>query len=187
MSHRFIVLAGILFLVSMVMIWPVAAATSTGSGAVTGNVKVAVSIALVNSTIFLDLDPALSPVSNTSLGLIVSSNQQPFTITVHDFTGRVAGEQGFMGNYTSGAYGPTANTTLGASLALAGTTNASTSAVAITPPITSTPVNFYTATAKVTNQYLYPNTFTQVVSVSDPVLPSGSVYRIDLQFTISAT
>jgi len=187
MRDRLIILAGFLLLVSVVMVGPVAAATANAPSAVLGNVKVAVSLALVNSTIYLDLDPAASPAQNTSLALIASSNQQPFTITVNDNTGRIVAEQGFMGNYTSGAYGPVVNTTLASSIGLSGTTNASTTAVAITPPITSTPVNFYTATAKVTNQYLMPNTFTQAVAVADPVLPTNSVYRIDLQFTISAT
>jgi len=120
------------------------------------------------------------------MAFIVAANT-PFTITVNDNTGRILAEQGFMGNYTSGAYGPSVNTTLASPLGLTGTTNSTTSAEVITPPIrTASPQTLYTGTSAVSNQYLF-NTFSQAVAFGDPLLPTGSEYRVDLQFTISST
>jgi len=69
---------------------------------------------------------------------------------------------------------------------MAGTTNGTTVAQTITLPITSGSL-LYSGSAAVTNQLLYPNTFTQPVLSNDLVMPTGSIYRIDLTFTISAT
>jgi hypothetical protein len=92
-----------------------------------------------------------------------------------------------MANYTNGAYDMSPlNTVLGSPLTLAGTTNASTVAHTVIPPITTESL-LYSGSAAVTNQLLYPNTFTQPVVINDRVMPTGSIYRIDLRFTISAT
>jgi hypothetical protein len=121
----------------------------------------------------------------SSLGITVSANE-PFTVTVADNTRR-SSNLGYMGNYTNGAYDIyPLNTVLGSPLAMAGTTNGTTVAQTITLPITSGSL-LYSGSAAVTNQLLYPNTFTQPVLSNDLVMPTGSIYRIDLTFTISAT
>ena len=40
----------------------------------------------------------------------------------------------------------------------------------------------YSGSAAVTNQLLAPNTFSQPVANADPVLPTGSTYRINLLY-----
>jgi hypothetical protein len=184
MKTRLFMLMGILAIVSAIIIGPVAAATS-GTAAVTGNPKSSVSITLNQSSLFLDLDPGASPATNTSLAIIGSTNT-PFTITVKDSTsGRAGGDLGYMGNYTTSYQGSPLNTVLAAALTLTGTTNSSTTAVALSPPITDTPQTLYNGGQKTNTQYLF-NTFSQVVSYNDARLPTGSVYRIDLEFDIAA-
>jgi autotransporter-associated beta strand protein len=149
--------------------------------AVTNNVpEPSVAIALNQSSIFLPL-AAGSTATNTSLGITVSANTR-FTITVADSTGRPA-NLGYMGSYTSGIY-DTAGPRLASALGLAGTTNGTTTAQTIIPPIT-TGSTLYSGSAAVTNQLLAPNTYSQPVAVTDLHLPTGSTYRIDLVFTIT--
>jgi hypothetical protein len=182
MKTRLFMLMGILSIVSVIMIGPVAAATS-GTAAVTGNPKSSVSITLNQSSIFLDLDPAASPATNTSLAIIVSTNT-PFTITVKDSSGRASG-LGYMGNYTTSYVANPLDTTLASALALSGTTNSSTTAASVTPPIDASGKTLYNGGQKTNTQYLF-NTFSQDVSFDDTRLPTGSVYRIDLEFDITA-
>ena len=155
---------------------------------VTNNVVPYLAISPNEVTIPLTLQPGQTT-NISSLGITVSANEK-FQVTVADNTGR-GSNLGYMGNYTgnypSGAYDTfPLNTVLGSPLAMAGTTNGTTVAYTITPPITSGSL-LYSGSAAVTNQFLYPNTFTQPVSARDLVMPTGSIYRIDLQFTISAT
>jgi hypothetical protein len=107
---------------------------------------------------------------------------------------RAASEQGYMGNYTNNVYGNQSttsytgiNTTLSQFLTLTGTTNTTTSWYGSTQRILSGGYALYTGSAPVNNQLLAPNTFSQVVAYTDPVLPSGSTYRIDLLFTLTPT
>ncbi|HUK39274.1 MAG TPA: hypothetical protein VLV30_09185 [Methanomicrobiales archaeon] len=146
-----------------------------------------VSIALnQTSPIYLALNYSASPATNSSLGLLVSSNVN-FAVTVQDTTGRTSGDQGYMGNYTASTLYQSSpiNTKLGSALGLSGTTNGTTVAAAIAPPITATPQTLYTGQPK-TNQPLV-TLFSQPVTFGDSVLPAGSAYRIDLQFTITST
>jgi hypothetical protein len=132
----------------------------------------------------LELQPGQTA-NISSLALTISANV-PFQVTVADNTGR-SSNLGYMANYTNGAYDMSPlNTVLGSPLTLAGTTNASTVAHTVIPPITTESL-LYSGSAAVTNQLLYPNTFTQPVVINDRVMPTGSIYRIDLRFTISAT
>jgi hypothetical protein len=91
-----------------------------------------------------------------------------------------------MGNYTSSYVASPLNTILSSPIGLAGTTNGTTSADTLTTPI-STAQTLYVGNASVTNQLLAPNIFTQPVAVADPVLPTGSTYRIDLLYTVTLT
>ena len=184
MKIRLFILVGILILGSAVMIGPVAAAT-TGAAAVTGNPKIAVSISLNLTSIYLDLDPAASPATNATLGITVSSNTASFFVKVNDSSGRAGGDLGYMGNYTGAAY-DAINTKLGAAMTLTGTTNTTTAAQALAPPIAGQQT-LYQGGGKVSSQLLTPNTFSQVVDYADARLPSGSVYRIDFTFEIGAT
>ncbi|HXW98955.1 MAG TPA: hypothetical protein VEI51_04460, partial [Methanomicrobiales archaeon] len=146
-----------------------------------------VSIALnQTSPIFLALNYSASPSTNSSLGLLVSSNGN-FAVTVQDSTGRTSGDQGYMGNYTATTFYQVSpiNTKLGSALSVSGTTNGTTLAGAITPPITATPQTLYTGGSQ-TNQPL-ATLLSQPVTFGDTVLPAGSAYRIDLQFTITST
>jgi hypothetical protein len=147
--------------------------------------QASVSITIVNSSIYLPLNPEASPTTNSSMAFIVSTNTG-FTITVVDSSGRSAGDQGYMGNYTTSYQTSPLNTKLASALALSGTTNGTTAAGIITPPITTSPQTLYAGTAKVSTQYLF-NTFSQPITYDDGVLPTGSVYRVDLQFTITST
>jgi autotransporter-associated beta strand protein len=146
-----------------------------------------VSISLNENTINMALIPG-STATNSSLGITVSANAR-FAVTVADNTGRPAGEQGYMGNYTTSyAQGSNAlNTTLASPIGLVGTTNGTTSMGTIAPPILVSGQPLYTGSAAVTNQLLAPNTLTQPVAYADPVMPSGSTYRIDLVYTITLT
>ena len=143
-----------------------------------------VAISLNESAINLALIPG-STATDMSLGITVSANA-PFVVTVADNTGRSSG-QGYMGNYTA-SYNQglhALNTTLASAIGLAGTTNGTTSKGSITPPILAGGQTLYTGSAAVTNQLLAPNTFTQHVVNADPVLPTGSTYRIDLLYSIT--
>lgn len=184
MKARLFVLIGILCIVSAVMIGPVAAAT-TGEATVTGNPKIAISISLNLSSVYLDLDPAASPANNASLGIIVSSNTASFYIQVNDSTER-PGDLGYMGNFTTIYQTSPLDTNLTLPISLTGATNGTTAAQSITPPITSYQ-NLYLGGGKVNNQLLAPNTFSQVVGYDDTRLPPGSEYRIEIMFEIGAT
>ena len=121
-----------------------------------------------------------SSATDSTLGITTKANV-PFAITVADDTGR-SSNQGYMGSYTSGAYdngGPD----LGSPLQSAATTNGTTTAQTITPPITSTAKTLYSGSAAVTNQTL-PTVFTQPAAYTDPSLQGSSIYRIDLSFII---
>ncbi|HXW98785.1 MAG TPA: hypothetical protein VEI51_03590 [Methanomicrobiales archaeon] len=178
------VLAGMLLIVSVLFIGPVAAAT-TGTAAVTGNPKASVSITLNQTSIYLNLDASLAqPITNTSLGIVVSTND-PFFISVTDNSGRGAGDQGYMGNFTTVYQTTPLNTKLASALGLSGTTNGTTTVGTITPPITTVAQTLYTGGQKQGSQPLTTQ-LSQTVGYSDSVLPSSSVYRIDLQFTITA-
>ena len=157
--------------------------TATGVNAFTYSVP-SVSITLNPTTINMPL-AAGSTATNSSLGITVTTNT-PFTITVRDNSaayGRTTG-YGYMGKFTGGAYDLYPALTLGSPLQLAGTTVGTTTAQAITPPITTTAKTLYTGSTSVTGQLLAPNIFSQPVVISDPHLTAGSTYRIDLTFTI---
>ena len=81
-----------------------------------------VAISLNESAINLALIPG-STATDMSLGITVSANA-PFVVTVADNTGRPAGVQGYMGNYTASYnQGSNAlNTTLASAIGLAVTT-----------------------------------------------------------------
>ena len=155
--------------------------TVNASGAYTYGVP-NVAITLNQSSIYLPLT-AGSTATNQSLGITVSANI-PFIVSVADDTGR-GSNLGYMGSYTGSAY-DAAGPRLASPLGLAGTTNGTTAALTITPPIT-TGSQLYSGSAAVTNQLLAPNTFTQPAAFSDPHLPTGSTYRIDLVFTIGTS
>lgn len=157
--------------------------TATGTNAFT-YIASNVAITLNQTSIFMPLT-AGGTATNTSLGITVTANI-PFTVTVADNTGRIT-NVGYMGNYTTGYVLSPLNTKLASPLGLAGTTNSTTAMKPITPPITSTAQSLYSGSAAVTSQLLAPNTFTQPVALTDPVLPVGSKYRIDLIFTIAAS
>ena len=155
-----------------------------------------VAISLNESAINLALIPG-SSATNASLGITVSANAQ-FAISVSDSSVRPTSYAGHMENYTSGGYGnqsfsgqPGLNTTLASYIQLTGTTNGTTVEQSLTPyyPIPAYPSadTLYSGSASVTNQLLAPNTFTQPVAFIDPVLPSGSTYRIDLVYTVGLT
>ena len=178
------VIAGMLLILSVLFIGPVAAAT-TGSAAITGNPKASVSITLNQTSIYLNLDASQGqPITNSSLGIVVSTND-PFFVAVTDNSGRGAGDQGYMGNYTSVYQTTPLNTKLASALSLSGTTNGTTTVGTITPPITTVAQTLYTGGQKQGNQPL-TTLLSQNVGYGDATLPSASVYRIDLQFTITA-
>ena len=183
MKTNKLVLIGILIIAFAAMVAPVLAA-NTGTTYVSGNPSKYVAITLSSGSVPLTLVPGGSATSS-ALTITADSNAK-FTITVNDNSGRALG-QGYMGNYTSGAYeaSPT-NTTLASPLQLSGTTTGTTTVGTITPPIlTGTPQTLYTGTKWVSSQSL-PTLFTQPVALNDPFLPGSSVYRMDMMFTITA-
>jgi hypothetical protein len=161
--------------------------TATGTNAFT-YLTPSVAITLTESTIPLTLQPGHTT-TDSGLGITVSANV-PFSVTVADNTatlGRTS-NYGYMGNYSTGTnqYVSPYTKTLQSPLGLTGTSSGTTVAQIISGPITSgSPL--YSGNTSVTSQLLSPNTFTQTVAVTDPVLPTGSTYRIDLMFTITAT
>ena len=138
-------------------------------------------ISLNQSSIYLPL-AAGSTATNSSLGITVTSNT-PFTVKVADNTAR-GSHAGSMGSYTSGVY-DAAGPTLASPLTLIGTTSGTTAGSMVTGP-TAAGSTLYTGGVAVTNQLLAPNTFSQPVVISDPHLLTGSTYKIDLLFTITA-
>lgn len=184
METRRIFLIGVLFIALAAVAAPVLADT-TGTAYVSGNPAQYIAITLNENSIALTLDPTSSPATDSSLTITASCND-PFAITVADNTAR-GSNLGYMGNYTSSAYDASPlNTKLTSALALSGTTDGTTVAQTITPPITDSPQTLYAGSVPVYDQSLDTNTFTQAVSYTDPRLPGGSNYRIDLIFTIAA-
>jgi len=179
MKKIVLVLVGVLVIASALIAVPVSA-SNTGTTALTGNPASYVSITTSEASIPLTLTPG-STATDGTLGLTVSCND-PFTITVADNSLR-SSELGYMGNYTSSYVAFPLNTTLASPIGLTGTTVTTTTADTVTSPI-STAQTLYTGTAPVYNQALTPNTFSQQVAYTDPVLPAGSTYRIDFIFTI---
>jgi PKD repeat protein len=153
--------------------------TSTATGSIQTS-SPSVAITLNEGSIALAL-VAGSSATDSSLVMNTTTNV-PFAILVADGTVRNTTQQGYMGSYTSGAY-DSGGPDLGSPLQLAGTTTGTTTAQTITPPITSTAKTLYSGSAAVTNQNL-PTVFTQPAAYSDPYLPGGSTYRIDLAFII---
>jgi hypothetical protein len=194
MKTKLLIIAGLLAIACMMMIAPVIADT-TGTTSVTGNVGSTASIQLNDSSVVALASPGqsagvLTPgttASNQSLGITVTSNS-PFSVTVADNTPRDSGDQGYLGNYTTSYQTSPLNTKLTHALSL----NGGFSSGSITgftigsdlTPITSTPLTLYSSSGPVTGQILAPNTFSQQISNTDTYLPSGSVYKIDLLFTI---
>lgn len=166
---------------------PVAATgiNQTGNTAVTGAVSGYVAISLNESAInFGTMSPG-SAYTNSSLGVTASANE-PFSITVADRG--LGSNPGYMANYTGSAYQTSpSNTVLGTYLQFQGVTNSTTSASGTynVAAFTTGGSTIWTGTGAVTNQLL-ANTFKQAVANTDPVLPSGYVYRADLIFTIAA-
>jgi hypothetical protein len=195
MKINLLLIVGLLVTGLALMAAPVSATTATGTTALTGTVTSYVAISLNESTILLGYNglPTMTPgntATNASLSITISSNAPGFSVSVSDNSGRTVGggfaatDLGHMGNFTDSAYDAfPLNTTLASALGLAGTTNGTTSEQTLTPPIT-TGSPLYSGTAAVTSQLLAPNTFSQYVAVTDPVLPDPSTYRIDLLFTI---
>ena len=194
MKVRLIGFVGILVIVAALIAAPVSAGSSiSGTSAVTGNPSSYASITLNETTVVLGPGGIMPPgasSSNQSLGINVTCNEH-YTITVADNTERIAASMGIWEiTQATPIYGNATvtglNTTLTAPIQLAGTTNATASVTGstITPPIT-TGSTLYSSTQPSNNLILAPNTFTQPVTYYDPVLPSGSTYRIDLLFTLT--
>ena len=165
MKARLLIIVGLMIMAVALTVAPVMA-LSTGTTSITGNPQSYVSITLSNTSVYLPLDPSNSPATNSSMGITVLTNI-PFSITVADMTGRSTG-QGFLGNYTSGVYDASPlNTDLGSPIQLTGTTNTTTTADSITPPITTgSPQTFFTGSSYVTNQVLATE-FTRPVAYTD--------------------
>ena len=156
--------------------------TSATSSADKFTYQTSVSLALNENSIALTFT-AGSSATDSSL-VINTTDNVPFNIYVADNTGR-SSYQGYMGSYTGTAY-DSGGPDLASPIQIAGTTTGTTTAQTITTPITSTAQALYIGSAPVTNQNI-PVLFTQPVAYTDPVLPNGSNYRIDLLYTITAT
>ena len=167
-------LVGIMFLL---MIGPVSAATGTAS--ITGTAQTVASISVVNPTSSIPL--IVGSNTDSSIGLTVTTNT-PFSITVADNTYRTT-SKGYMGNYSAGYVASPLNTVLTNPMGLSGTSTVTTTAVAVSSPV-STAQPIYSGSAPVSNELL-PILATQNVVVADPVLPGTNVYRIDLIFTLT--
>ena len=182
-----VLIIGFLFVIIVALMTAPVSALTTGTTALTGNPSAYVSITLNELTIPLTLSPS-APAVDSSLTATVSANKA-FTVTVADNTGRtVPAELGYMGPYTiaTTSYVTVGEIPLTDALQLLGTTSGTTSAVAIVPPITSTPQTLYSGSAAVTAQVL-ANQFTQQVEYADAILPGTETYRIDLLYTITAS
>lgn len=175
------IIAGLLGVALALMAAPVMAYNTT---AVTGSVTSYVSISLNQSSIYLPLT-AGTTATNSSLGITVSANS-PFSVTVADasLNGKTT-NYGYMSNFTGSSYDSVA-TALGSPLGLLGIDNGTTIHQTITGAIPTSGDPLYTGGAAVTNQVL-ANTLSQTVANTDLVLPSPSVYRIDLSFIIGPT
>src|SRR5208283_4499476 len=185
MKTKLLVTGILLVTVLALMTAPVSAGgTSTGGAAVTGNPSSYASLTLNESSILLaPMTPGLSA-TNASLGITVTANEGGWTIAVSDNTGRAVGK-GYMGNYTAGSYvASPLNTDLASPIQLAGTTNSTTTGQSASTPI-SGGSQIYSGSGAVNNQLLAPNTFTQPVAYTDPILPAANTYRIDLTFTLT--
>jgi hypothetical protein len=163
--------------------------TATGTGAFTYLVPT-LGLTLTESSIPLTLQ-AGHTATDSSLGMTVSANV-PFSITVADNSatlGRTS-NYGYMGDFNTNTnvYVSPYTKTLQSKLGLSGSTSGTTAVQTISGVIPAAPggVPLYLGSAAVTNQLLSPNTFTQPVVITDPVMPTGYTYRIDLIFTIMA-
>ncbi|MFZ0005349.1 MAG: hypothetical protein WCC86_04505 [Methanoregula sp.] len=184
MKSKILVIGILLATVFALITGPVSAGgTSSGGAAVMGNPTSYAALTLNESAINMTPMTPGSSATNSTLGIIVTANEGSWTISVSDNTGRPS-KQGYMGNWTAGNYVLSPLTDLASPIGLAGTANSTTSTNSITPPITSG-ATLYSGSAAVTNQLLSPNTFTQPVAYTDPILPTGNNYRIDLTFTLT--
>ena len=164
----------------VLMTAPVSADT-TGTAAVTGVVAEYISITAAPDTIELNLQPDATA-TNSTLVLTVSRNN-PYVVTVADNTGRAGGaltaNQGYMQNFTAGAY--VATPVLASPLHLDGLTVGTNEAKSLTFPISSAQT-FYAGSAAVHDQAL-STVISQAVSYTDPAI---STYKMQLIFTIQA-
>ena len=177
---------GFLFVIIVALMTAPVSADTTGTTALTGNPTAYVVITVNPNTIPLTLTPGASATDNT-LDIHLTSNKA-CTVSVADSTGRAGGDQGYMGNFTASYEASPLNTKLASPIQLVGTASppAGVTVSALTPPI-STAQTLFTGIAGLNNVNCNTNTFTQPVAYTDPVLPSGSSYKIDLTFTIAAS
>jgi hypothetical protein len=188
MKTKVLILVGILIIAFAAVVAP-AMAAGTGIATITGNPAKTISLTVNGGTIGLNLDPtAPQPITDsTTATLDVSSNSPGWTVSVKDALDGSKPSAGKMVNYTtaSSTYGTLAlgsalnvgsasyvsapNGFVGTSHDLTGSDQAIETGASDT-----TAANSFTATAL---------TFKQTVVITDPVLPSGQVYRIIVTFT----
>jgi hypothetical protein len=199
MKIKVLILVGILIIAFAAVVIPVSASDPiSGTTELHGNVLSYVSISVSTGSIALTLDPQASqPITNSNLGITISANKAA-TVTVKDNTGRITAEKGKMGNYTS-SYDqatqfttPLLNTTLASPLGLVASSTCVPGGLGgtITPVSVSSPirdaVSMFTTTGVLSSASCPANQFSQTVAKTDPVLPAGSTYRMDLEFDIAA-
>ncbi len=180
MKTKQLVLIGLLIIASVLMIAPVIGADPTA--AVAGNPPSTVDLTGNRTAVHFDLN-SLSE-TNTTLGLFAITNC-PFTVTVDD---SVTGD-GKMTNFTTVYQAAALKTQLTDAFGVAGITNATagvTGAAAGTP-ITDAKLILTGASATGLKGTPLEMTLSQTNAKYDTRLPTGSVYRIDLVFVITAT
>ena len=183
MRTKQLALVGLLIIALILMITPVMGANPQAS--VAGNPPTSVDLSANRSTVYFKLNTASE--TNTTLGLFAVTNT-PFYVTVSDY----GNKQGLMTNYTDSYQAGGLKTQLSDYFGVAGITNTTASVVGTaqgtSSAITDTPVTILAAStetgAKGTPLEM---TLSQTNGQYGTHLPTGSVYRIDLQFVITAT
>ena len=185
----------VLAMVALVAVPVSGISPSSASSAAIGTIgtnQEEISIALNESSVVFTPQLSIGSNSNGTLAATVITNDPlGFTVNVADKTGRPSVQTGFMSNFTSGVYGsgtyPGTNTTLVSPLLISGTGNTTNSN---TVTGTSSPVSATTGGVQLFNgpagNWLLSTPFSQQVSTSDAILPTGSQYQIDLSFIATA-
>jgi len=172
-------------IVFAVMVGPVSGANTA---ALTGTLGSNIGITVNTANVALAGFTAGSTATGADTITIFANSPRGATVSVADTGAAPHTILGYMSNATGAAY-QTPNTELASPLVIAGTPSTTQGGTTVTGSTTSGPIAsptpFYSSNGPLSSITL-PVSFTQVVSLIDPTLPTGNQYRIDLTFTIAS-
>jgi len=188
MKKNLLVIISLVVVMSAVMVVPVVAA-ETGTSTITGNPGAAIAITVTGSGISnWALVAGQTNTDTSSVGLTVSSNKVGWTVSVKDAMDpdttpapKTTGTAGRMTEWTesSSTWGASS---LAAAMHVTGATVDTKTTGGVERTLTGSDQTIETGLAEVSSQSM-GITIGQTVAYTDPILPSGKVYRIIVTFT----